>query len=59
MEFDWHFQELMKFEQETSGCTWMTHQLMKRNLEFQILELLQEFDSNSFGFLSLVYLELD
>jgi hypothetical protein len=49
----------MKFEQETPGCTWMTHLLMKRNLEFQILELLQEFDSNSFGFLSLVYLELD
>jgi hypothetical protein len=59
MEFDWHFQELIKFEQETPGCTWMTGLLIKRNLEFQILELLQEFDSNSFGFLSLVYLELD
>jgi hypothetical protein len=31
----WDFQELMKFEQGASNCTWMTHQLMERNLEIQ------------------------
>jgi hypothetical protein len=46
-------QELMKFEQESPDCTWMTDQLMKRNLEIQICEfhdLLQEFDSNLFEY---------
>jgi hypothetical protein len=35
---------------------------LEKNLEFQIgefLDLLQEFDSNSFEFFILVYLELD
>jgi hypothetical protein len=35
MKFDGNFQELMKFEQEAPDGTWMTHQLMIRNLEIQ------------------------
>ncbi len=53
MEFDWNFQELMKFEQGAIVCTRMTHQLMKMNLEIQNLESLnlhQEFDLNSCEF---------
>jgi hypothetical protein len=37
MEFDWNFQEWMKFEQVAPTWTWITDQVMKRNLEFQIL----------------------
>jgi hypothetical protein len=29
-------QELMKFKQEAPICTWMSDQLMKKNLEIQI-----------------------
>jgi hypothetical protein len=39
MEFDWDFQELMKFEQGAHDCTWMTHQLMKGNSRIQTSEL--------------------
>jgi hypothetical protein len=35
IEFDWHFQELMKFEQEAPVCTWMPTQLINRSLKFQ------------------------
>jgi hypothetical protein len=38
MEFDWNFHELMKFEQEAPDCIWVTTQLMKGILEFQIYE---------------------
>jgi hypothetical protein len=51
--FDWNFQELMKFEQEVSDCTWMINYHIKINLEIQIREffyLLQEFNSKSFEF---------
>jgi hypothetical protein len=53
MKFDWDLQKLMKLEQGSTVCTWMTHQLMKRNLEIQIcvfIDLLREFDLNSFEF---------
>jgi hypothetical protein len=36
----------MKFEQEAPDCTWMTNQLMRKNLEIQMyvfLILFQEF----------------
>jgi hypothetical protein len=52
----------MKYKQEAPDCTWMTNHLLTRNLEFQLgeyLVLVQEFDSNSIEFLTLVYLELD
>jgi hypothetical protein len=49
----------MKFEKEAPVCTWLTDQLMKRNLEFQISDfigLLREFDLNfDFGYLELNY----
>jgi hypothetical protein len=44
----------MKFEQVALDCTWGIDQLTKGSFEFQIcefLDLLQEFDSNSFEFL--------
>jgi hypothetical protein len=53
IEFDLDLEELIQFEQEAPDCTWMTHQLKKRNLEIQIcefLDLLQGFDSNLFEF---------
>jgi hypothetical protein len=53
MDFDWNFQELMKFEQGVLVCTWMVDQLIKgvwnSNL-FDVLDLLQEVDSISFKF---------
>jgi hypothetical protein len=59
MKFDLNFQILMKFEQEAPICTWMTDQLMKRSLEFQIGEFIvlpQEFDLNfDFGYLESDY----
>jgi hypothetical protein len=59
IEFEWNFQILMEFERETHVCTWMTDQLMKISLEFQIgefIDLLQEFDLNFyFGYLKLDY----
>jgi hypothetical protein len=35
VEFDWNFEELMKFEQEAPYCTWMIDQLMKRIWNFK------------------------
>jgi hypothetical protein len=62
IRFDWNFQDLMQFENRAPDCTWIAHLLMKKNWIFKFvsfLDLLQEFDSNSIEFLTLVYLELD
>jgi hypothetical protein len=47
-------QELMQFELGAPVCAWMTFKLMNGIWKFEFmsfLDLLQEFDSNSFEFL--------
>jgi hypothetical protein len=55
------FQELIKFEQGAHVCTWITDQLMKRKIEFQICEFSRFTLSNLIRIylnMPLVYLEL-
>jgi hypothetical protein len=37
MEFDWDFQEWVKFEQGAPVYNWVIDQLMKRNLDFKFV----------------------
>jgi hypothetical protein len=55
------FQELIKFEQGAHVCNWITDQLMKRKIEFQICEFSRFTLSNLIRIylnMPLVYLEL-
>jgi hypothetical protein len=51
MEKNLEPQYLLKFGGNDPDCTWMTNQLMRKNLRIQIyvfLDLFQEFDLNRF-----------